>query len=349
MINVLYIKEKSFERREMKRRIVAILMLCAVLTGCQAIPGAVDDTNDSQVTVDDSEESGDAGVDDSAAEDSVATGESADAEGQEGAYDDLISEIKAAVEKGDVSSVDVAENTRIKAGKIEEDTDIRYGYLIKDLDGDGVDELILGSTSYIVDTDLEARGRYNSIIYDIFTLSEGKPKHVVKSEGYDKYYFGTDGTIVKEVGETNSDTIMSIATFNKFNKDKLDVAEGIRYDMAGDDIVYYRSDSDPLGDGAEKIAYEDWKAIIDKHGYDFVKFTPFVEPAAPTKKATVYVRNFEEEYLDGALQYKWREYVKYYDDHTGYNNVGDDPSGKFSSYDEEAIDDLVRNGFVEEK
>ena len=333
----------------MKRKVVGILMLCAVLTGCHAIPGAVDDTNDSQVTVDDSEESSDTGAEESVAEDSESESENAEAAGQEGSYDDLLAEIKAAVEKGDVSSVDVSKSTCIKAPKMMEDTDARYGYLIKDLDGDGTDELILGTTFYIVDTDLEARGRYNSVIYDIFTLSDGKPKNVVRCEGYDTYYFATDGTIVKEVGETNSDTIISLATFNKFNKDKLDVAEGIRYDMAGDDLVYYRSDSDPLGDGAEKITYDDWRAIIDKHGYDFVKFTPFVEPAAPTKKATVYVRTYEEGYIDGALQEKWREYVKYYDDHTGYNNVGDDSTGAFSSYDEEAIDDLVRNGFVEEK
>ena len=208
----------------MKRKVVGMLMLCAVLTGCHAILDAVDDTNDSQVTVDDSEESGDTGVEESSAGDS----ENAEAAGQEGSYDDFLAEIKAAVEKGDVSSVDVSKSTCIKAPEMMEDTDARYGYLIKDLDGDGTDELILGTTFYIVDTDLEARGRYNSVIYDIFTLSDGKPKNVVRCEGYDTYYFATDGTIVKEVGETNSDTIISLATFNKFNKDKLDVAEGIR-------------------------------------------------------------------------------------------------------------------------
>ncbi len=337
----------------MNRKILAMLMACIVLNGCQAVPDSVDDTNDFQVTVNDGEVSVDTGTDAGAAEESLTENEtvndSEDKAGQEGSYEDLISEIKAVVEKGDISGVDVSASTKIKAGEMDMDTDVRYGYLIKDLDGDGTDELILGSTSYIVDTNLQARGRYNSLIYDIFTMKDGKPEHVVKCEGYDQYYFGTDGTIIKEVGDSNSDTMVAVATFNNFNKDKLEVVEGIRYDLAGDDVIYYRSDSDPTGDSAEKITFEKWKEIIDKHGYEFTEFTPFVEPAAPTKKATVYVRTFEEDYLDSAIQYKWREYKKYYDDHTGFDNTGNDPLGEFSSYDEEAIDDLISNGFVEEK
>lgn len=337
----------------MNRKIVAMLMACIVLNGCQAVPDSVDDTNDFQVTVNDGEVSVDTGTDAGASEESLTENEtvndSEDKAGQEGSYDDLISEIKAAVEKGDISSLDVSASTKIKAGEMDMDTDVRYGYLLKDLDGDGTDELILGSTSYIVDTNLQARGRYNSLIYDIFTMKDGKPEHVVKCEGYDQYYFGTDGTIIKEVGDSNSDTTVAVATFNNFNKDKLEVVEGIRYDMPGDDVVYYRSDSDPTADNAEKITYDKWKEIIDKHGYEFTEFTPFVEPAAPTKKATVYVRTFEEDYLDSAIQYKWREYIKYYDDGTGFDNTGNDPAGEFTSYDEEAIDDYVRNGFVEEK
>lgn len=337
----------------MNRKIVAMLMACIVLNGCQAVPDSVDDTNDFQVTVNDGEVSVDTGTDAGASEESLTENEtvndSEDKAGQEGSYDDLISEIKAAVEKGDISGVDVSASTKIKAGEMDMDTDVRYGFLTKDLDGDGTDELILGSTSYIVDTNLQARGRYNSLIYDIFTMKDGKPEHVVKCEGYDQYYFGTDGTIIKEVGDSNSDTTVAVATFNNFNKGKLEVVEGIRYDLAGDDVIYYRSDSDPTGDSAEKITFEKWKEIIDKHGYEFTEFTPFVEPAAPTKKATVYVRTFEEDYLDSAIQYKWREYKKYYDDHTGFDNTGNDPLGEFSSYDEEAIDDLISNGFVEEQ
>ena len=330
----------------MKRKLVAMMMLCVVLTGCQSGLSSIDEKTDSGVSVDSEEptidvDSSDVGSENAAPEDIA--GNSAEA------YDAFISEIKAAVEKGDVSGLDVSENTKIKAGEMDMDTDVRYGYLLKDLDGDGTDELILGSTSYIVDTNLQARGRYNSLIYDIFTMKDGKPEHVVKCEGYDQYYFGTDGTIIKEVGDSNSDTTVAVATFNNFNKDKLEVVEGIRYDLAGDDVVYYRSDSDPTADNAEKITYDKWKEIIDKHGYEFTEFTPFVEPAAPTKKATVYVRTFEEDYLDSAIQYKWREYKKYYDDHTGFDNTGNDPLGEFSSYDEEAIDDLISNGFVEEK
>ena len=330
----------------MKRKLVAAIMLCVVLTGCRSGLSSIDEKTDSGVSASGEEptidvDSSDASSENAAPEDTA--GNSAEV------YDAFISDIKAAVEKGDVSGLDVSENTKIKAGEMDMDTDVRYGYLLKDLDGDGTDELILGSTSYITDTDLQARGRYNSLIYDIFTVKDGKPEHVVKSEGYDQYYFGTDGTIIKEDGNLNSDTTMSAATFNEFKDGALVPSEGIRYDVSGVDSAYYRSDSDPLGDGAEKITYDDWKSIIDKHGYDFVKFTPFIEPAAPTKNATVYVRSYEEEYEDSAIQYKWREYIKFYDDGTGFNNIGSDPSGEFTSYDEEAIDDYVSKGFVEEK
>ena len=334
----------------MKRKLVAMMMLCVVLTGCQSGLSSIDDKTDGNVAANEDPtidvEGSDAGSDNAASEDVAKEDKAGNGSGS---YDSLISEIKEAVEKGDISALDVSASTQIKAGEMEMDTDVRYGYLKKDLDGDGTDELILGSTNYIVDTNLQARGRYNSVIYDIFTLKDGNPEHVIKCEGYDRYYFGTDGTIIKEEGNLNSDTTIAVATFNNFNKDKLEVVEGIRYDLSGDDVVYYRSDSDPTGDGAEKITYDKWKEIIDKHGYEFTEFTPFVEPAAPTKKATVYVRTFEEDYLDSAIQYKWREYKKYYDDHTGFDNTGNDPLGEFSSYDEEAIDDLISNGFVEEQ
>ena len=151
--------------------------------------------------------------------------------------------------------------------------------------------------------------------------------HVLKCEEDEIFYFGTDGTIIKEDSKASmmpSKSILEVATFYRFNKDKLEVVEGIRdeYVVNSEKVRYFYSDTNPYFDTSSEISYDKWIEIVDKHGNEYVKFADFVEPKRSGRKVTVYVRETEEDYIDSRMQYKWRDYIVFYSDNTGIYNVG---------------------------
>ena len=74
----------------MKRKLVVTMMLCLALTGCQSGLSSIDEKTEGTVVINDGEPEVD-----------VAT--EVKTENSDGVYDELISDLKAAVEKGDVT------------------------------------------------------------------------------------------------------------------------------------------------------------------------------------------------------------------------------------------------------
>ena len=64
------------------------------------------------------------------------------------------------------------------------------GYAMQDLDGNGVQELILASDSY--------NSNYPNIIYEIYTLQNGSAVCVTKSRARERYFMMVDGTFLME-------------------------------------------------------------------------------------------------------------------------------------------------------
>lgn len=64
------------------------------------------------------------------------------------------------------------------------------GYLKQDLDGNGVQELIIASDDY--------NSNYPYIIYEIYTIQNGKAVSVIKSAARERYFMLVDGTIFME-------------------------------------------------------------------------------------------------------------------------------------------------------
>lgn len=63
------------------------------------------------------------------------------------------------------------------------------GYALKDLDDDGVEELILASDMYHL---------YPNIIYDVYTLENGKPELLLQSRARSRYFMLQDGRFLME-------------------------------------------------------------------------------------------------------------------------------------------------------
>ena len=338
----------------MKKRGLLLLLVSAVLTGCQPadISSIIEDVLDKEETVeadDAAEDATDAGTSD---ENGAGQSNSAASDEDYGVYEDLISKIKEGLEKGDLklSELDLSEKTVLpyvpetsEDYKDNEDNDV-YGYLTKDLDGDGTKELILGANSYIAGTKVPL-GSYDSVIYDIFTLKDGNLVHVLKANKDERYFFAADGEIFKEQGGENvTFPICVVGTFYKFAGDKLDIVDGIRceFDKETEEDIFYYSTQDPYKDSSNAVSFEKIDEIIDKRCNEFVEFTKFVDPAEPAKKATVYTRAMSDGFRYSELNCwvdRYKAYIKFYDDNTGeldlkYN--GDGGYYKFT-YDDNKI------------
>ncbi len=66
------------------------------------------------------------------------------------------------------------------------------GYLIKDIDGNGTDELIFGGNAEGSTT------WYDGIIYDIYTISDGELVHVLDGWERNRYFLCENGVIANE-------------------------------------------------------------------------------------------------------------------------------------------------------
>lgn len=313
----------------MKKSFIVALMMSTFLTGCQTEASAINGSKASNRIAEDAVDIiGSDGSSDLSSEIGMAAEEDAsdDADEQKyGSYEQFIDDIRYCVEKGDLKGLDVSSNAY--NSYMSEVEDLRYGYVIEDLDGDGVKELIIGANKCIKDTDISGKDRYHTLIFDIFTLQESVMVHVLKTEDDEIYYFGTDGTIIKEDSRAAmmpSKSILEVVTFYRYNEDNLEIVEGIRdeYIVNSDRIRYFYSDENPYWDTSNQISYEKWKEIVDNHGNQYVKFTDFSEPRRTGRKAKVYVREVEEDYRDSRMQYKWRDYIVFYSDNSGIYNVG---------------------------
>ena len=325
----------------MKKRFILALMVSVFLTGCRTEASAINGSRAGEEIAADAVDI--LGADASLASngensESVEDGTSEEIDEEKYvSYEQFIDDIRYCVEKGDLKGLDVSSN--VYNTYRSEAEDLRYGYVIRDLDGDGIKELIIGANSCIKDTDIPGKDRYHTLIFDIFTLQESVMVHVLKSEEDETYYFGTDGTIIKEDSKPStmpSKSVLEVATFYKFINDELEIVEGLRdeYLVNTEKIRYFYSDESPYWDTTNEISYDKWMEIVDKHGNEYVKFTDFVDPKRTGRKATVYIREREEDYQDSRMQYKWRDYIVFYSDKTGIHNSGNESDYWFVWNDE---------------
>ena len=91
----------------------------------------------------------------------------------------------------------------------------QLGYLLLDLDGDGVPELIIG--------DMRPYGEYDknldTEIYDMFTLQNGYPKRVLASSARDRYKLYPDNLILNDGDSSAFSFKMELFRFNGVDKE----------------------------------------------------------------------------------------------------------------------------------
>jgi len=118
------------------------------------------------------------------------------------------------------------------------------GYLVSDIDGDGIQDLMIGTTSAVTDD------FYGKLVFELYTLDDaGNPIRVFQSSERDRYYYAGDAQFANVGSSSAADSIDLTEEFrhgvlidlntqtapssycqlelNKLNTLKMDVSDGI--------------------------------------------------------------------------------------------------------------------------
>lgn len=148
---------------------------------------------------------------------------------------------------------------------------MRLGYLIRDIDGNGTDELIFGQND-------EPDSAWNGVIYDLYTLSDGELIHVFSGGERSTYHLCENGLIANEGADGAA---LSTYAYYSFEGTELHLVEAVLYSGWDypDNPWFYSTQTDSCYDveNAEPVNEEQARAVIDKYVYVPQTFIPFVE------------------------------------------------------------------------
>lgn len=148
---------------------------------------------------------------------------------------------------------------------------LRLGYLIKDIDGNGTDELIFGQND-------DPDSAWDGVIYDLYTISDGKLIHVFDGGERSTYHLCENGMIANEGADGAA---MSVYAYYNFEGTELNLAEAVLYNgwEDSDNPWFYSTETDSYYDteNLESISGEQAWTIIEKYVYERPTFIPFVE------------------------------------------------------------------------
>lgn len=141
------------------------------------------------------------------------------------------------------------------------------GYLIKDIDGDGTEELIFGSNTVKPDD-------WDGVIYDIYTISDSELVHVF--EGWDRNtgYFCENGIIENTAA---GGAIYTEYNYYTYESGRLNVVESVIYDGWKDEKNPWFHSTDPEGnkENAAPINEEQAQEIMGKYVRTQTRYIPF--------------------------------------------------------------------------
>ena len=148
---------------------------------------------------------------------------------------------------------------------------LRLGYLIKDIDGNGTDELIFGQND-------DPDSAWDGVIYDLYTISDGELIHVFDGGERSTYHLCENGMIAHEGFDGAA---MSVNAYYNFEGTELNLAEAVLYNGWEDsnNPWFYSTQTDSYYDteNLESISGEQAWTIIEKYVYERPTFIPFVE------------------------------------------------------------------------
>ncbi len=141
----------------------------------------------------------------------------------------------------------------------------KVGYAYSDLNGDGIDELLIGEV---------AKGSKANMVYDIYTMADRKPVHAASGWFRSSMYLFEYGMIANVYSSSAYESGVRILEV-VHNEAALSTQQDFRYDYSADEenpwFIYYLDDEE-----GEKVSEEDFNQRMSNYG-DFIHidFTPF--------------------------------------------------------------------------
>lgn len=182
-------------------------------------------------------------------------------------YEELIEDVSERIKSKDT---DAPADDRFSSALIVSGyyADRVRGYLIQDIDGDGVEELIFGENG------TDAEGVRGTIVYDIYTISGGELVHVLDGWVRNRYYLCENGMIANE-GSNGADN-SSYAYFTLENN-ALHLVESVICDGMRDaeNPWFYSTKSEYDAENAEPVSEEKANEIMGKYVYLYPELIPF--------------------------------------------------------------------------
>ena len=184
-------------------------------------------------------------------------------------YDELIAAISKGLKEGFSEDEQFAMDISTCFFMNNSDFEI-LGYIKRDLDGDGTPELIFGENA--ADGSGPQDG-WDSIIYDLFTMKDGKLIHVFDGWERNRFYMCEDGTIANE---GSSGAAYSSWAYYNYKDGKIEIIESVFTDLKNEtEGVWYYSDKEPYEDKSKEITEDEGWDIVNKYAYQKLEFTPF--------------------------------------------------------------------------
>ena len=306
----------------MKKELVMLMAGCLILTGCQNNLSGLDTTGTSTETpAGNTETASETPAADASGDDTAAT--TSDASVDYKVYDDYINELSSTFSDASIDGFSFAERF---AGEFS--SRFAPGYTRMDIDGDGVEELIIGENNYIEGTTVpEGRG-HDSDIVEVYTIKDNQMVPIIEFDAsaanYKQYYFTNDNVIVCNEPNLETPTVdvysPVVQTYYKLKDGKLEMFDSVREEWIEDndgnvETKWYTSATDPYKDKSKEISAEEGQAIIDKYACNIVEFEKFVKGPASDKHFDLYTRVYKENIL--GYDHSFTFYIKLFDDNTG--------------------------------
>ena len=189
-------------------------------------------------------------------------------------YDDVIekvSDVKSRIAGGD--DIDYTERDNLDISDLfYQPTDgyDPFGYTRRDLDGDGVEELILGYNSASGDE------YFSNLILDLYTIRDGQLIHVFDGGERNRYYLTTDGMIENQGSDSFDCSKWTYYTYEDggitpfetvFTEGEGELRSNIHW--------YYSQGMEPYKDYSNEISDYEGRSVTTKYVHQSLDFTPF--------------------------------------------------------------------------
>ncbi|MCR5595652.1 MAG: hypothetical protein K6G12_07380 [Lachnospiraceae bacterium] len=184
-------------------------------------------------------------------------------------YPEVLAKLKSGIEEGWDPSRFEEEGFSSMYGVIADNSDgdalDRIGYKYMDLNSDGIDDMVIGEI---------AEGDWKGIVYDVFTLVEGKPAHVVSGWDRNRYYVTQTKQLCNEYSGGAGESGWLIYALETGSNELL-YQQGMKYDEYTDEknpyfVSYDYENGEPVWESMTEEDYKDrqsWLLVYDRFDY----------------------------------------------------------------------------------